>query len=288
MRLAIEGLDGYAVDELVPAPAGLAHRVYFGVEAGSGFSVVVKVEQIPGRLEIEHQALLWLRQKEVDVPRVRWFGRGKVGDGPLARCLVSECIDGTPPQSQESWSRMGRTLQRLEGVPWRGCHLPVFDETRFLLSHEEKVGLLGDRISSFTTAEPTPSLGPLIVTHGDPGNGNYLESDTRAVLIDWEQAQVAPRGLDLARAAFIALLRAADLGSGDLAIANTQAVIAGYLDSSNWSPTTSELKWWLEVAGAQIVYNRWLRSDQPNVPSWQGAAIVLERSLSDDRWLINR
>jgi aminoglycoside phosphotransferase (APT) family kinase protein len=129
-------------------------------------------------------------------------------------------------------------------------------------------------------------LGPLIVTHGDPGNGNYLESDTRAVLIDWEQAQVAPRGLDLARAIFIALLRAAHSDPGDLE--NARAVMAGYLNSSNWNPTTSEMKWWLEVAGVQVVHNRWLRSDQPNVPPWQDAAVVLEDSLSDDRWLIHR
>jgi aminoglycoside phosphotransferase len=151
-------LDGYALDELEPAPVGLAHGVFFGVEAGSGFSVVVKIEQIPGRLDIEHQALLWLRQKEVDVPRVHWFGRGRVGDGSLARCLVTERIDGKPPQSPASWSRMGRTLQRLEGVPWRGSDLPVLDKTRFLLSHEQKVALLGDRISSFAMGEPTQSL----------------------------------------------------------------------------------------------------------------------------------
>jgi hypothetical protein len=65
-------------------------------------------------------------------------------------------------------------------------------------------------------------------------------------------------------------------------------VIAGYLNGSDWNPTTSELKWWLEVAGVQVVNYRWLRSDQPNVPSWQEAIIVLEQSLSNDDWLIHR
>ena len=286
VSLAAEFSDGYAVDDLEAAPAGLAHRVFFGVEAGSGIPVVLKIEQIPGRLEIEHQALLWLCQKEVDVPRVHWFGTGRVGDGPFARCLVTERIDGKPPHSSASWRRMGRTLQRLEGVPWRGSGLPVFDEARFVHSHQEKTTVLGGRIAAVAGVGSAPPLGPLIVTHGDPGNGNYLESDTRAVLIDWEQAHVAPRGLDLARAAFIALLRAARIGLGDGE--NARAVIAGYLNSSDWNPTTSELKWWLEVAGVQVVYNRWLRSDQPNVPPWREAAIVLERAIADDDWLVLR
>ena len=283
--LAAEFSDGYAVDDLEAAPAGLAHRVFFGVEAGSGIPVVLKVEQTPGRLGIEHQALSWLYQKEVDVPRVHWFGTGRVGDEPFARCLVTERIVGKPPHSPASWGRMGQRLQRLQGVPWTGSGLPVCDESRLVASHQDKTTALGSRLAVAACCQPTPSLGPLVVTHGDPGDGNYLESDTRAVLIDWEQAQVAPRGLDLARAVFVALLRAAHSDSGDLA--NAQAVIAGYLNTSNWNPTTAEMKWWLEVAGVQVVHNRWLRSDQPNVPPWQEAGIVLEGALSDAQWLIH-
>jgi aminoglycoside phosphotransferase len=284
VSLAVEFSDGHAVDDLEPAPAGLAHRVFFGVEAGSGSPVVVKIEQIPGRLEIEHQALSWLSQMEVDVPRVHWFGSGIVGDDQLARCLVTEHIDGKSLRSPASWNRMGRTLQRLEGVPWRGSGLTILDESQFVLAHQDRTNALGDRLASAPRCGPT-LLGPLIITHGDPGDGNYLESDTRAVLIDWEQAQVAPRGVDLARATFIALLRAAHSDFGDKE--NARAVIAGYLIDSDWNPTISELKWWLEVAGVQVVHNRWLRSDEPNVPSWQDAAIVLEDSLSDDYWLIH-
>ena len=273
------------MDDLEPGPSGLAHRVFFGAERGSRFPIVVKIEQVPGCLEIEHRALVWLFDRKVDVPRVHWFGSGRIGDEQMAPCLVTERIDGTPPHSPSSWSRMGRTIQRLEGVPCRGSGLPILDEAQFVSSHQEKINALRDRLASVPCSEPPP-LGPLIVTHGDPGNGNYLESDTRAVLIDWEQAQVAPRGLDLARAVFIALLRAAHSDSRDLG--NARAVITGYLNSSNWNPTTSEMKWWLEVAGMQIVHNRWLRSDQPNVPSWQDAAIVLEGALSGDHWLTHR
>lgn len=285
VSLAVEFSDGYAVGDLEPAPTGLAHRVFFGAEAGSRLPVVVKIEQIPGCLEIEHRALVWLSDREVDVPRVHWFGSGRVADEQLAPCLVTERIDGMPPQSPSSWSRMGRTLQRLEGVQWRGSGLTILDEAQFVSSHQQKIDALQDQLASVPCCEHS-QLGPLIVTHGDPGDGNYLESHSRAVLIDWERAQVAPRGLDLARAVFIALLRTAHSDSWDLG--NARAVIAGYLNGSNWSPATSEMKWWLEVAGVQIVHNRWLRPDQPNVPSWQDAAVVLDVALSDDRWLTHR
>jgi thiamine kinase-like enzyme len=178
---------------------------------------------------------------------------------------------------------MGQALQRLEGVPWRGSTLPIFDESMFVFTHQERTTALGSRIASVSNSQQTPSLGPLVVTHGDPGDGNYLESDTRAVLIDWEQAQIAPRGLDLARAALIALLRAAQSDPSDRE--NAQAVIAGYLNNSTWKPTTGELMWWLEVASVQVVHNRWLRSDHPSVPSWQEAASVMEGALTDEHWL---
>ena len=284
MKFAAESSDGYSVDDLEPAPAGLAHRVFFGVEAESGLPVAVKIEQIAGRLETEHQALSWLYQRKVDVPKVHWFGTGRIEDESFARCLVTERIVGGPPQSPASWGRMGRALQRLERVSWNGSILPVLEESQFVDSHEQKTAVLAGRIPLVSRVVPTPSLGPLVVTHGDPGDGNYLESDTRAVLVDWEQAQVAPRGLDLARAAFIALLRVPHSDSGTPN--NAQAVIAGYLNSSEWNPTTSEMRWWLEVAGVQVVYDRWLRADQPNVPPWQDAASVLEGAISDDSWFI--
>jgi aminoglycoside phosphotransferase len=145
VNLTVELSGGYAVNDLKAAPAGLAHRVLFGVEAATKSPVVLKIEQIPGRLEIEYQALLWLNQEEVDVPRVRWFGAARVGGKPCARCLVTERIPGKPPLSSESWSRMGQALQRLEGVPWRGSNLPVFDESRFVATHQERTTALGRR-----------------------------------------------------------------------------------------------------------------------------------------------
>ena len=124
---------------------------------------MLKLERIPGRLGIEHRALLWLYQKEMDVLRVHWFGTGRPGDEPFARCLVNECIDGEHPHSPAPSRRMGRTLQRLEGVPWSGSGSPIFDKAEFVSSRQDKIADLGDRLAPAVACEPTPSLGPLVV-----------------------------------------------------------------------------------------------------------------------------
>jgi aminoglycoside phosphotransferase len=275
--------DGYSVGALEAAPAGLSHRVFFGVEVGSDFPVVLKMEQVPGRLMTDHRALTWLHGKAVDVPEVRWFGvAGLKGERPT-HCLVTERIFGTPARTAASWWRMGVVLQRLAGVSWKGSGLPTFEATQLLSDHRQRCQELAVDLTGIIGKQPIPSLGPLILTHGDPGDGNYLESDTRASLIDWEHAQIAPRGLDLARAVFLALLRTARSGSSD--VGNAQAVMAGYLTSSAWRPTTGEMKWWLEVAGVQMAYNRLLRSDEASMPPWRDAVLLLEATLSDNDWM---
>ena len=189
--------------------------------------------------------------------------------------------------------RMGQVLERLSRVPWRGSGLPVYSETEFVTSHREKVDKLGDRLATLGDGEvlrhllqdPIPLLGPLVVTHGDPGNGNYLETTTTEVLIDWENAHVGPCGLDLVRAMFMALLVAARSEvSADRSRA--RAVMAGYLGASDWHPTTTELRWWLGVAGVQFTYNRWEREGEPRVLPWRNALAVLANALDDDAWLI--
>jgi hypothetical protein len=68
-------------------------------------------------------------------------------------------------------------------------------------------------------------------------------------------------------------------------VGNAQAVMAGYLTSSAWRPTTGEMKWWLEVAGVQMAYNRLLRSDEASMPPWRDAVLLLEATLSDNDWM---
>ncbi len=283
--------DGYEVENLVAVPGGRSHHVYFGTEAGAARPVVVKMEVVGGRLAVEERALTWLWAQGAPVPKVRRFAAGRLGDGPLRPCLVTDRVDGRPPRTAAAWGRMGRALHELGRIPPRGSGLPTWPVPEFVRSHRAKVEALGDRLAGSSVpaavgqvlAAPTPALGPLVVTHGDPGPGNYLETATAPVMIDWEVAQIAPRGLDMARAAFVALL-VAD-GSGKPADrTRARAVIAGYLDGGDWRPTISELQWWLAVAGVQVTHNRWERRGQPRVLPWADSVTVLAAALRDD-WL---
>ena len=139
------------------------------------------------------------------------------------------------------------------------------------------------------TSPHPPAPGPLVITHGDPGPGNYLDNGHSGTLIDWEEAQVAPRGLDLARAMFIALL-----GSGLTGFvardhhARARSVASGYLASlqHTWAPGPTELRWWLTAAGMQFAHRRLQRAGQPGVLPWTDAITVLATALRDDRaWM---
>lgn len=122
------------------------------------------------------------------------------------------------------------------------------------------------------------------MTHGDPEPGSFLDDGAPGTLVDWEEAQVSPRGLDLGRAAFIALL-----GSGpegyvvEDQTARAGAVAAGFLaESGDWVPDADELVWWLGVAGVQFAHRRLERAGEPGVPPWLDAVAVLHRVLESD------
>jgi Ser/Thr protein kinase RdoA (MazF antagonist) len=123
---------------------------------------------------------------------------------------------------------------------------------------------------------------PLTITHGDPGPGNFLCDGADGVLIDWEDAVVAPRGLDLGRAMFIALL-----GSGPEGFAardhraRASAVAAGFIGEADRPPDPGEAAWWLSVAGAQFAHRRLERAGEPGVLPWRDAVATLESALTD-------
>lgn len=291
MAASLECSDGYRVEGLEPAGAGQSHHVWFGVATATGEAVVVKAELLPGRLAVEHRALRWLARSGVAVPAVRAFGQCRL-DGQDRPCLVTERVPGQPPVSVQAWHRMGQCLGRLGAVAWEGSELPVCPAAQFAASHRDKVAALAAPLATLgehdavlrLLEEPGPLLGALILTHGDPGGGNYLETDAAGYLLDWENAQVSPRGLDLARGAFIALLDA-DRAGHPADVARARAVTSGYLAAQDWQPDKAELRWWLAVAGVQFIHNRWLRAGQPRVLPWADAARVLMRALSDDPWL---
>lgn len=284
LRLA----DGTTLVDLVRPPQGMRHRVLFGVEEASGREVAVKIELIPGALEPERRALEWLTSQGGPAPRLLAAGplEGS-GEHPGALCLVTERVAGTAPTSTDGWGRLGGALARLARVRWEGSGLPALDHEEFLRLHErrvEEVGVaLGRDLRGALPAVPGAYAdSPLTLCHGDPGPGNFLDDDGAGTIVDWEDAVVAPRGLDLGRARFIALLGAGPEGYvADQHEARARAVTAGFLAEAERtpvgpSPGEDERAWWLAVAGIQFAHRRLERAGEPGVLPWLDAVAVLE------------
>jgi len=291
--------DGTTVTGLTRPAQGMRHRVLFGVEEASGREVAVKIELLPGALGPERLALEWLSAN--DGPAPRWRAAGTVAEGEHrgAACLVSDRVPGEAPRSADAWERLGRALARLARVPWEGSGLDVQGHREFLAVHERRVADLegaldGDDLGSAAGRDgpglagrlpPVPPRfagSPLVLTHGDPGPGNFLDHGEVGTLIDWEDAMVAPRGLDLGRAAFIALLGAGPEGyvAEDRA-ARASAVVAGFrAEADDGFPDAGELVWWLGVAGVQFAHRRLERAGEPDVLPWREAIAVLDEALA--------
>jgi len=237
--MALRLADGTTIRDLRRPPQGMRHRVLFGVEERSGREVAAKIELIPGALEPERLTLEWLTSQGGPAPRLLAAGLlAQAGEHPGALCLVTERVAGTAPTSAEGWARLGVALARLSRVPWEGSGLPVLDHAEFLRLHERRVEELGEAMGSdFRATLPAPPRAyvdsPLTLSHGDPGPGNFLDDGAEGSIIDWEDAVVAPLGLDLGRARFIALLGAGPEGyaARDQAT-RAAAVTAGFLDES--------------------------------------------------------
>jgi aminoglycoside phosphotransferase (APT) family kinase protein len=245
---------------------------------------------LPGALEVERRALEWLGAHDGPSPRLLAAGSEVESD---SLCLVSERVAGEAPRSAAAWERLGRSLARLSQLPWEGSGLAVQDQREFLAVHERRVADLAQALATDlgATLPPVPPFyadSPLIVTHGDPGPGNFLDDGAAGKLIDWEDAQVSPRGLDLGRAAFIA-----HLGSGPEGFeaadqtARARAVVAGFqAESAGPGLDAGELRWWLGVAGVQFAHRRLERAGEPGVLPWREAVAVLDRAMADDaEWL---
>jgi aminoglycoside phosphotransferase (APT) family kinase protein len=209
-----------------------------------------------------------------------------------AACLVIERRPGSPPATTDGWRRMGRAYARLSAFGHPTGTLTTLDPIMFGRRHAQRVSDLGDRLAPVAASIPdwerlvapeVPGSPPLVITHGDPGPGNFLDDGDGGTIIDWEEAHIAPRGLDLARLVFIALLGAGP--SGYVARehrARASAALDGYLGAQRdcWQPSREESRWWTTVAGIQFVHRRWKRRGRP--ASWEDAADVLRRALTED------
>jgi Ser/Thr protein kinase RdoA (MazF antagonist) len=288
--------DGTTIVDLTRPPQGMRHRVLFGVEESSGREVAVKIELLAGALGPERLALEWLGANDGPAPRLLASGTVSSASGDAlaaeacgAVCLISERVGGEAPRSGAAWERLGQALSRLSLLPWDGSGLTVRDPATFLTLHERRVRdlatALGSDLDQGLPAVPASYPdSPLIVAHGDPGPGNFLDDGVAGTLIDWEDAQVAPLGLDLGRAAFIALLGSGPEGYAAAdQTARTRAVIAGFrAQRGDKFPGDEDLAWWLAVAGVQFAHRRLERAGEPGVPPWRDAVAVLESRLGDD------
>jgi hypothetical protein len=281
--------DGPSV-ELSDSPAqGTRHAVVFGVVTGSGEPVAVKMECVPGELVRERMALEFLGARGGPVPRLLAAGTAVLGAQAVS-CLVMERRPGAPPTSIDGWRRMGRAYARLADRCDLPPRLPALDRVGFGAEHARRIGELAGLLAELTAAVPdwprlssdvVPGSPPLVLTHGDPGPGNFLDDGGDGSIVDWEDAQIAPRGLDLARLAFIAML-----GAGPSGYAardhreRARAVARGYLGSlsESWQPSREEWRWWITAAGIQFIHRRWQLDGLP--APWQDAAEVLRVALT--------
>jgi aminoglycoside phosphotransferase (APT) family kinase protein len=279
--------DGTTIIDVTRPAQGMRHRILFGVEERSGREVAVKVELIAGALAVEMRALEWLARHDGPAPRLRFAGNVSSGEAAGAACIVCDRVAGAPAATLPAWDRLGRSIARLGRMPWKGSRLSVHHHESFLAAHEARLDDLGAALGSdlpgtLPRAPASYSHAPLVLTHGDPGPGNFLDDGFSGTLIDWEDAGVAPRGLDLGRASFIALLGSGPEGyvAADR-VERARSVVAGHLaETDDGFPKADELSWWLSVAGVQFAHRRLERAGEPGVLPWGDAIAVLDEALA--------
>ena len=274
--------DGRRVELGEPTLGGSKNETRFG-QIGQQ-RVVVKIQRTHGRLADEERALRFLAAHRVRVPRVVAAGVTRVG----RRFLVISHEEGVSTITPDGWARFGRDLAALLDVPTADCPFPRVTAAEFVTDHHERLHrvrpLLKDDLAEAISHAIAQIAGGdwLVVTHGDPGSGNYLDNATGdGTLLDWETASVSPFGLDLGRAAFIGLMDLRRSGIPDDLVA---AFLRGYFGRSPLAAQMSgaSLRAWITVGGLQFIHGR---HTQPLVPERtpQVAAHVLETYLATVR-----
>jgi Phosphotransferase enzyme family len=258
------------------------------LEEASGREVAVKIELFPGALTTERRALEWLGLQGGPAPLLRTASSLASTDGKAQACLVCDRARGEHPTSPAGWDRLGRALARLSQLPWDGSGLSVQAHSTFLAAHDSRIRDLDKVAGRDCGGIPWPSAPagffelPLVLTHGDPGPGNYLDDGFEGTIIDWEDAHIAPCGLDLARAIFIALVGSGPEGYvGQDHASRARSVVAGFSGGTELgAPLEGEMSWWLSVAGAQFAHSRLMRAGEPGVLPWDDALTVLDGLLT--------
>jgi hypothetical protein len=214
----------------------------------------------------------------------RVVASGVTGDG--GRFLVVSREEGVPALTTDGWRRCGHDFAGLLDLPIQACPFPRVTTAEFVADHRQRLELVRPLLSNEVGQAISSAIGQvaatarLVVTHGDPGGGNYLDNPTgRGVLLDWETASVSPLGLDLGRAAFIGLL---DLWQTGIPAELSCAFVRGYTSRSALARGLRGdlLHAWIIIGGLQFIHGRYtqpLMSERAP----QVAARVLEHYLAN-------
>lgn len=263
-RLSLRLPDGRSVQLGDRTPGGSKNQTRYGTLPG-GDQVVVKLQQAHGQLAVEEVALRYARQHGVQVPRV--IGSGTAADGTFFLVLSREA--GVRTKEPAGWYRLGGDLAALASVPVQACTLPCITPQAFVADHLERLRVVEPLLSATMDQSIRKAIGHfnnqsnLVLTHGDPGSGNYLDNEDGGVILDWETAVIAPFGLDPGRAAFIALL---DNGHTGIPEQLRSAVIRGYRDNlpTGWQLDQAALVAATTIAGLQFIHGRHTQPLRPD------------------------
>jgi Ser/Thr protein kinase RdoA (MazF antagonist) len=164
----------------------------------------------------------------------------------------------------DGWARFGRDLATLLDVPVAGCPFRRVSIAEFVSDHTERLLAVRPLLAEHLIREIEGAIAAvaesdrLVITHGDPGTGNYLDREddnSPGILLDWETATVSPFGLDLARAIFISLL---DLRHTGISAQLAPALISGYTERAAFTVSDALLRAWTTIAGLQFIHGRHL------------------------------
>ncbi|GAA4154393.1 hypothetical protein GCM10022286_01910 [Gryllotalpicola daejeonensis] len=256
---------------------GSKNETRYGVMA-DGREVVVKTQRNHGRLREEAAALTFLGARGVRAPKVIAAATGP----DSSEVLVLSREAGERPVTPDGWRRFGRDLATLASVDTAGWPLATVSAAEFAGDHDRRLSVVahlldGELRREISAAiERVADVHDLVITHGDPGSGNYLDDGEQGTLIDWETASLSPFGLDIGRAVFIGLL---DLGRTGIRRALVAALIDGYRANLTVELDDHVLRAWTIIAGLQFIHGRHVRPLRPDRTP-QVAAEVLAAYLA--------
>lgn len=237
-----------------------------------GREVIVKIQATHGRLPQEEIALTYAADHGLRVPGV--IAGWQPADGGY--CLVLSREPGVRTHEPDGWWRMGFDLARLSTVTVGECRLPRVDAAGFADDHLRRLEairpLIDDHADRIGAAVRHLATGRPTLTHGDPGSGNYLDHEAGGTILDWETASVAPFGIDVGRAAFIALLDNANTGIPE---ALRTAVVAGYRAGSPEPIDDVTVAAGTIVAGLQFIHGRHTQPLRPDRTAAQAVAALI-------------